>query len=67
MGPTMSLYEKAHKAHSHDLQREMAEQQRLSQLPQKLCVKASGAVLCHTPDHEPDHSKIDPGFFTAGE
>ncbi len=33
MGPTMSLYEKAHKAHSHDLQREMAEQQRLSQLP----------------------------------
>jgi hypothetical protein len=33
MGPTMYLYEKAREAHSHDLQREMAEQQRLSQLP----------------------------------
>jgi hypothetical protein len=33
MGPTMYLYEKAREAHSYDLQREMAEQQRLSQLP----------------------------------
>jgi len=30
----MYLYEKTREAYSHDLQREMAEQQRLSQLPQ---------------------------------
>ena len=29
----MSLYEKAREDHSHDLQHEMAEQQRLAQLP----------------------------------
>jgi len=23
--------------------------------------------LCHTPEHEPDHGKADPGFFTAGK
>jgi hypothetical protein len=33
MGPTMSLYEKAREEHYHDLQREMAENQRLSHLP----------------------------------
>jgi DNA-damage-inducible protein D len=33
----------------------------------RLCAKASGAVLCHTPEHESDHGKADPGFFTAGE
>jgi len=33
MGPTMYLYEKASEAHSYDLQREMAEQQRLKPLP----------------------------------
>jgi hypothetical protein len=33
MGPTMSLYEKAREAHYYDLQREMAEKQRLSHLP----------------------------------
>src|SRR5258707_3917226 len=34
---------------------------------ERLCEQASGAVLCHTPDHEPDHGKVDPGFLTAGE
>jgi hypothetical protein len=34
---------------------------------ERLCAKASGAVLCHTPEHESDHGKADPGFFTAGE
>ena len=33
MGPTMYLYEKAREEHSHDLQHEMAEKQRLSHLP----------------------------------
>jgi hypothetical protein len=33
MGPNMYLYEKAREAHYHDLQHEMAEQQRLSHLP----------------------------------
>ena len=33
MGPNMYLYEKAREAHYHDLQHEMAEQQRLSPLP----------------------------------
>ena len=33
MGPNMYLYEKAREAHYHDLQREMAENQRLSHLP----------------------------------
>jgi hypothetical protein len=43
MGPTMYLYEKAREAHSHDLQREMAEQQRLSQLPRH-CLNRSRRV-----------------------
>src|SRR5260370_33611215 len=34
---------------------------------ERLCAKASGAVLCHTPEHESDHGKADPGFFTAGK
>src|SRR6266849_1820121 len=34
---------------------------------ERLCEKASGAIMCQTPDHEPDHGKVDPGFLTAGE
>jgi hypothetical protein len=33
MGPNMYLYEKAHEEYYHDLQHEVAEQQRLSHLP----------------------------------
>jgi hypothetical protein len=33
MGPNMYLYEKAREAHYQDLQREMAENRRLSHLP----------------------------------
>ena len=34
---------------------------------EKLCAKASGAILCQTPEHEPDHGHVHPGFFTARE
>ncbi len=34
---------------------------------ERLCVKASGAVLSQTPQHDADHGEVDPGFFTAGE
>src|SRR5437588_11345164 len=33
----------------------------------RLCVKASGAILSQTSQHDADHGQVDPGFFTAGE
>ena len=45
MGPNMYLYEKAREAHSHDLQHEMAEKQRLSHLPrQRLSRRVAGKL-----------------------
>ena len=34
MGSNISLYEKAHREHDHDLQYKIAEKRRLSHLPQ---------------------------------
>src|SRR5713101_2009104 len=34
---------------------------------QRLCAKASGAILCQPPEHDADHGHVNPGFFTAGE
>ena len=39
----------------------------IAKLSERLCEKASGAILCQTPEHESDHGKADPGFFTAGK
>ncbi len=38
-----------------------------SYLPESLCEKALGAVVSQTPQHDADHSEVDPGFFTTGE
>src|SRR6266705_1179326 len=32
---------------------------------QRLCAKASGAILSQAPEHDADHGEVDPGFFTA--
>src|SRR6266699_5703755 len=32
---------------------------------QRLCAKASGAILSQAPEHDADHGDVDPGFFTA--
>src|SRR6266705_2186090 len=32
---------------------------------QRLCGKASGAILSQAPEHDADHGDVDPGFFTA--
>jgi hypothetical protein len=34
---------------------------------ERLCVKASGAILSQASEHNTDHSYEDPGFFAAGE
>ena len=34
---------------------------------ERLCAKASGAILCQTPHHELDHGNANPGFLTAWE
>lgn len=33
----------------------------------RLCVKASGTTLSQTSQHDADHGKVDPCFFTTGE
>jgi hypothetical protein len=40
---------------------------RLPALLERLCGKASGAVLSQPSQHDADHGQVDPGFFTARE
>ena len=41
--------------------------QRTQEVTERLCAKASGAILCQPPEHDADHGHVNPGFFTAGE
>jgi hypothetical protein len=34
---------------------------------QRLCAKASGAIVSQASEHDADHGKVDPGFLAAGE
>jgi hypothetical protein len=39
----------------------------LSRTSERLCAKASGAILSQASEHDADHGDVDPGFFTAGK
>ena len=41
--------------------------QPLGVTPERLCAKASGAILSQASQHDPHHSNVDPSLFTAGE